>query len=396
MRLGILQLPYNIDNLKQIVSNLQCFDGTVVLLDDSRKLKLAESFSLPANCELVACDVSDVEQLVSLAVRLALDNLVSFSELGLRTAAAVRERTGFAGHGEQVELNTVDKYRMRTTLAEHGLSSVATRRCGAAQLRDALASMALPAIVKPADLTGSICVQLIEHIDEVDGYLERVARNAYTKHSDFVVESYVTGDEYSVEGLLLEGEVHLYGITEKFTTGVPYFVETGHAFHAKHPLLEAVDAQLPPIFRALGMRTCPFHIEFKMVDGRIEIIEIHSRFGGGFITKLIELSLDSPIFLDYANYLKTGKIPEKRAASARITAIHFVMCRSGRVETRDLVDPTDHDWILEHQCGKAVGDTVEAATGYYDRPAYYLYDAPSRDVEAARRALLAGSRFIVQ
>ena len=395
MRLGILQLPYNIDNFKQILDNLQTFDGEVFFLDDASKLKLIENCILPDNFELISCDPFNAGSIVNIAKDRKLDNVISFSELGLRTAAIVRSETGFEGHNEEIELNSIDKYRMRTILAEHGLTSVQARRCGADRLYEIISAIKLPVIVKPANLTGSICVQLIKNPGEIHDYLSRADNNPYAKNCDFVIESYIEGDEYSVEGLLLDGQVYIYGITEKITTGAPYFVEIGHAFHAQHPLLRFVGSQLPPVFHALGMRTCPFHVEFKMLGERLEIIEIHSRFGGGFITKLIELSIDNHIFLEYANYLKNGSLPEIRRTADRITAIHFVVCEGGRIEAIEMVDPTDRDWILEHKCGKVVGESVIPATGYYDRPAYFIYDAESREIEAERRALLSRSRIVV-
>lgn len=180
------------------------------------------------------------------------------------------------------------------------------------------------------------------------------------------------GAEFSVEGLLLDGELRIYGVTEKETTEQPYFVETGHRFDPNHQFMPWLHPALEEIFGALGMKICPFHVEFKIMDGRLEIIELHSRFGGDFITKLIEYSSGNKVFLEYAEFLCYGNIPCVVRAGADVTAVKFSTVSAGRITS---VSPLNNDFIgtlLEHKIAVKEGDIINPATGYYDRPAYFI------------------------
>ena len=150
-------------------------------------------------------------------------------------------------------------------------------------------------------------VQLIKDITEIAKYSSRLQNNAYANGCELIVESFLPGEEFSAEGVLLDGEIQIYGVTEKETTEQPYFVETGHRFETNHRLLAWLHPALKKVFEALDMTTCPFHVEFKIVDGCLEIIELHSRFGGDFVTKLIEYSSGNKVFLEYAEFLCHGK-----------------------------------------------------------------------------------------
>ena len=43
-----------------------------------------------------------------------------------------------------------------------------------------------------------------------------------------IVEEYIEGEEYSIEGISFKGKHKFLAITKKFTTGAPNFIETGH------------------------------------------------------------------------------------------------------------------------------------------------------------------------
>ncbi|KQW33014.1 MULTISPECIES: ATP-grasp domain-containing protein [Pseudomonas] len=381
-RLGILQLPYNLDILKQITTQLSHFNGHVFLIDTDARISTVKEFVLPSNLHFVACDSYAVDCIQALSVDLRLDNLISLAELGLMPASQVRDQLSMRGHGAKVEKNSVDKHAMRVALAESGLTKVQFAKSSISQLPDVLARFDLPVIVKPVSLTGSIGVQLIKEIADVADYSKRLQNNAYANGCELIVESFLPGAEFSVEGLLLDNEIHIYGVTEKETTEQPYFVETGHRFDSNHRLLPWLHPALKEIFQSLGMSICPFHVEFKIVDGCLEIIELHSRFGGDFITKLIEYSSGNKVFLEYADFLCFGTLPYINRTHAQVTAVKFSTVSAGRIASVSPLSDAFIETLLEHKIGVKEGDDINPATGYYDRPAYFISKFKNSDEEA--------------
>lgn len=371
-KLGILQLPYNLDSLRQIIEQLSSFNGKVYFIDLPERVAATQVSPLPDNIAFVTCPSYETDSLVEIEKTLALDNLISFAELGLIPAAHVRDALSMPGHNVETELNSVDKYKMRQLLIENGLTLVKTTKCRPDELAAAVAHFGLPAIAKPSSLTGSIGVQLLEQASDLNEYIARINSNVYSKGCELVLESYIPGAEYSVEGLLLNGTIHIYGVTEKQTTQAPYFVETGHRFNPNHPLLSWLYPTLQEVFVALSMTLCPFHIEFKIVDERLEVIEIHSRFGGDFITKLLEYSLGNKAFLEYVEYLCHGIIPRINRHDASVTAVQFSTVPAGVVQSVSTLPPAVAACLLEYKIGVKPGDVIRPQTGFYDRPAFFI------------------------
>ena len=123
-RLGILQLPYNLDILKQITTQLSHFNGHVFLIDTDARISSVKEFVLPSNLHFVACDSYSVDCIQALSIDLRLDNLISLAELGLMPASQVRDKLSMRGHSAEVEKNSVDKHAMRVALAAAGLTGV--------------------------------------------------------------------------------------------------------------------------------------------------------------------------------------------------------------------------------------------------------------------------------
>jgi len=395
-RLGILQLPYNLDMLRQITTQLSHFNGHVFLIDTDARISSVKKIVLPSNLHFAACDSYAVDCIQALSIDLRLDNLISLAELGLMPASHVRDQLSMHGHGAEVEKNSVDKYAMRVALAEAGLTGVKFEKSTICQLPDVLGRFDLPAIVKPVSLTGSIGVQLIKDIAEIADYSNRLQNNAYANGCELIVESFLPGAEFSVEGVLLDGKLQIYGVTEKETTEQPYFVETGHRFDTNHRLLPWLYPTLKEVFEALRMTICPFHVEFKIIDGCLEIIELHSRFGGDFITKLIEYSSGNKVFLEYAEFLCFGNLPCINRADAQVTAVKFSTVSAGRIASVSPLNDAFIETLLEYKVGIKEGDLINPATGYYDRPAYFISKFKNPDEEAFFQTAFSQFKILTQ
>ena len=106
-----------------------------------------------------------------------------------------------------------------------------------------------------------------------------------------LAEEYISGPEFSAEGVVVDGAYHLVGVTAKASGDVPYFDETGHVFPAASlPAPEPeIRAVLEAAHRALGMRTGVTHTEFRVDDEGMCLMELNARLPGGHITELVQL-----------------------------------------------------------------------------------------------------------
>ncbi|MDG9671662.1 ATP-grasp domain-containing protein [Hahella sp. CR1] len=379
MKLAILPLPFNLDVAQSILSQAGNCAHEFVFIDMQERIDRIPVSWWPQNAKAVACSPSDVDAVIRLVEAEACTQVISTAEAGLTIAAKVRKHFGFAGHSEDVELFSIDKSLMRHTLVDKGLSSVQSFRTTVAELAEELLSVDFPVVVKPVRLGGSICVQLLSSYPEVEGYLERIRSHPYGgDKTELTVESYIGGKEFSVEGQVFDGQVYYYGLTEKRTTDAPYFVETGHTFYTRHPHLETFSDYFQQVFEALGMRNCPFHVEFKVDGDKIEIIELHSRFGGDFITDLIHFSTGAEVFADQFNFLADKTVPAPIKAQDRLVSIEFVMAQEG--ELKAFTFPAQFESsvnVLKQKQDARIGDKIKSSTGFYDRIGWMIFESDS-------------------
>ena len=141
-------------------------------------------------------------------------------------------------------------------------------------------------IVKPADNSGSRGIDLLNNFEQET--LDRAYE--YSKQSsrsgDLMVEEFMEGAEVSVETLSINGECHVIQITDKMTTGAPYFVEMGHSQPSQLPkkIKEQISQVAIAANKAIGIKNGPSHTEIKVTKDGPKIVELGARLGGDNIT----------------------------------------------------------------------------------------------------------------
>ena len=100
------------------------------------------------------------------------------------------------------------------------------------------------------------------------------------------------GAEVSVETLSINGECHVIQITDKMTTGAPYFVEMGHSQPSQLPkkTKEQISQVAIAANKAIGIKNGPSHTEIKVTKDGPKIVELGARLGGDNITTTFDTS----------------------------------------------------------------------------------------------------------
>ncbi|WP_460100226.1 ATP-grasp domain-containing protein [Pseudomonas sp. H3_C08] len=232
---------------------------------------------------LLTPDIADLPAYSTMVERLhrqsPFDAVVSFSELGLLPASRLGERLGIVHNNlRSVEVSR-DKLLFRQLLkgSRYELPTAAINHGAEAR---AFVLRHGPAIVKPVNGSGSQGVYAIDRPEDVE-HLSLEGNN--------LIEAFASGDEYSVESLSLDGQHRILGITRKYTSGAPGYVETGHDFPAG--LDEKTAAQIEEavlwLLGRMGNRWGPAHTEIKLDGSRLQFIETQTRFGGDQIWEMV-------------------------------------------------------------------------------------------------------------
>ena len=83
-----------------------------------------------------------------------------------------------------------------------------------------------PVIVKPTDRSGSRGITKITDVDMLKNAVDYAIKESFEKKA--LIEEFIEGKEYSVEFISYKGSHTFLALTEKFTTGEPHYIETGH------------------------------------------------------------------------------------------------------------------------------------------------------------------------
>jgi biotin carboxylase len=131
--------------------------------------------------------------------------IISSAEVDVIRAAKVRGALSLPGQTPVSARVYRDKFQMKSLLAQAGLRVAPMRRLVAAgDLHDMLRSHGLPLVVKPRCGGGSVGVRVLSRIEDVDDAAARLPNQA---DEQFLVEAYVSGDFFTVDGLMSDGGV---------------------------------------------------------------------------------------------------------------------------------------------------------------------------------------------
>ncbi|GAA3935782.1 hypothetical protein GCM10022244_50290 [Streptomyces gulbargensis] len=289
----------------------------------------------------------------------------SSREYAQEAAATLAATLGLPGNDPRVVATVRRKDLCRAALAEAGFRQPAVMLChDREQARQFVTGRPGPWIVKPRDAMGSIGVTLVETPDALDD-----AITALPAPGAFLVEEYVTGPEYSIEGVLVGGRPTVLAVTAKYVTKPPLFVELAHALPApvEPEVHDGLAREAAAAVTALGLRRGIFHIEAWWTEHGPVLGEVHTRFGGDWIHLMLEHVLDADlsetVLRDLLGLPTQVPIPTDPATTPRGAAVLFPTPPPGTVTALHGWDElTGLPGVLHADPQLAPGDTVPPLT----------------------------------
>lgn len=340
---------------------------------------------------------SDVEGLARVAASAKVDAVTTTgSEVSLRATARLAEllRLPFYADPETVR-RCQDKDAMRAAYAQAGLAVPVFARCETRDQAQAVArAHGLPLVVKPARGWGQRGVARVDSPEELDrAFDEALAHSASAGLPLAVVEAWIQGREFSVNGWVEEGELVSYCVTERLT--VPGNKPLGVMIAEVYPCgLDAADeARVVDEARrgatALGHRRGPCYSQVALGAQGCFLYETAARCGGGFDADVTRLASGVDLYdrlLGVA--LGDGALERQGAVAPRFggAIAKFLVARPGRVSAIEgVADARAVEGVDDAEVFVPVGGTVHPLTDSAKRAAYVLAHGTSRS-EATRRA----------
>jgi hypothetical protein len=325
----VVGVPWSIGELAVAAADAASLDAYLTVVDTQQALR-GVGVDVPCGRRAVA-ELRPPDILGALD-DVRFDAVVSITELTMELAAQVRERLGLPGTPAVVERAVTDKWLTRDTLVRAGLAQPRYWDVCLDDLPDFIQRANLPVIVKPRAFTGSTGVSLITEPSQVGAALRPYDRHILDQlgRDTVLVEEYIPGPEVSAEGLVVDGSLTLLGLTDKINTGEPVFYEIGHVMPSRHSGAwhSRVQRYLQQVVTALGIVTSPVHAELKLVGDRVELVELHSRFGGGNIVELLKQAYGINAYQAYLAAVLDGE-SARRGTAEQVWGVGFFVGRIG-------------------------------------------------------------------
>jgi len=354
---GYLQLPL-VMKVKEMGHEVHCFaweEGAV-------SKEIADYF--------YPISIIDKELILAVCSQLKVDGIVSIaSDAAVPTVCYVAEKMGLLGNSFADALITTDKFLMRQCFIEHNVNSPKYSIAKEGLLYE---DFQLPVIVKPTDRSGSRGVLKVERIEDLNNAIIRAQSESFSKQA--IVEEYVAGDEVSVESITWEGIHYILAITDKTTTGKPYFVELAHHQPSmlSNTIQEKIKVETLKALTALNINYGASHSEFKIdKNGDVFAIEVGARMGGDFIgSNLVQLSTGYD-FVKAAIDICLGNFEEPMITNDLCSGVYFLSEESIHI-LQIIENSKDYSYIVE---SKIVDEVITSIQSSADRSGYFIYQS---------------------
>ena len=262
-------------------------DGDVPMAD------LGRSRSITIDCSRPEWSASRIANL-----KPSPDAVIAADDGGVITAALASNMLGTASNPLSAVRSTRDKAQMRGLLANADVRQPEFLLADPGQVAAAATTLGYPCVVKPRDLSASrgvIRVDTDEDAHQAEARIRRIVTDACgDPDARLLVESFVSGPEIAVEGMLIGGSLTVLAILDKpDPLDGPFFEETMFVTPSRldRDLLEGVVSLTEDAAIALGLVTGPVHAEVRCGRDGPVLIEIAARSIGGLCGRALTFGL---------------------------------------------------------------------------------------------------------
>lgn len=359
--------------------------GVKVLVTDRNPE--AEGFRYADLAETV--DISDGEGILKAARAHRIQGIMAINDFGVRTASYVAEQLGLVGIPRECAAASCDKGKQRRKWLAVGLPQpefgIVTDFHSAL---DVARGIGFPLVVKPTDSGGaSRGVSVVREGSQLEWAFQFA--QPFSKTGEVILEGYIEGIESTVECLVFKGHVEILAVSDKVKPiDTRYRVAVGLHYPAFFPseAIEQIREIVPRAILALGVETGAAHAELILrPDGRVRIVEMAARPGGGHIFHTVVLQVSGINMVQELAKMLMGMEPRLKPHYARGAAYRFFHPPQGRIrEVKGVQEATSMEGVLALGIQVKPGDVIGELAGQHHRAGYVVTAGETRDEAVAR------------
>lgn len=328
---GILQIP--------VIEKARAMGYYVIAADGN---PLAEGLKYADKA--IVSNITSEEEMLKVARAEKIDGVIHpCSEVAMNVMGRINDELNLHGVSQETAIKATNKKLMREAFEIYGAPSPKSFCSSDAKEGYKLfKSLDSVAILKPSRSSGSRGISKLEKDVIYSNFcflFERAKRES--RDATVMIEQFVDGPEFSVEIIVWNGNVNIIQVTDKKTTGAPYFVELGHSQPSCFPsdVINIVKEAAIRGVKSLYLNDCAAHVEIKYEGGKAFLMEVGARLGGDFISTdltFISTGIDmSAAAINVALGIKPNLLP---TAKLHGVAIRYFTPPAGIVRSIDYND----------------------------------------------------------
>ena len=211
---------------------------------------------------------------------------------GLKYAGYLVDLLGAKGNKLFAIEHSMNKFESRNTF--NSISNIKAKNMIAKSLKDIelFTEKHGTSVLKPNFGSASKSVLKINNFNQSKDYIINLMNDC--EGQEMIIEQYIEGTEYALEGNLINSNLNKITIFDKpIEYKEPYFEES--IYITPSELSEELQNQIVELIgnacKKIGLENGPIHVEFKILDENIFIIEINPRMIGGLCSKCLSFGL---------------------------------------------------------------------------------------------------------
>jgi biotin carboxylase len=266
------------------------------------------------------------------------DGVLAVGDRPTVLAARLTEAFRLPGNPVAAALASRNKHDARAAFRAAGLPTPSFRTAFLAEDAEAISrATGYPAVIKPLALSGSRGVIRVDDPREfvaafarvrallrsIDVLMERDAA-----HDQVLIESFIPGAEYAIEGVLTDGHFQAFAIFDKpDPLDGPFFEETIYVTPSRQDAVmqQRIVHGVAAAARALGLRHGPVHAECRVNPGGVYVLEVAARPIGGLCSKALRFTTADGASASLEEVLLRHAVGEDVTRYTRLPAASGVM-----------------------------------------------------------------------
>lgn len=331
-----------------------------------------------------ACEVANVldkEKNLEIAKKYMPDAVISDqSDIAVPTVAYLNEQLGLRGIGTKLADLFTDKSLQRKFCREHNIRIPDFKICESPQDAMPILEKYGKMIIKPIDSQSSRGVYAITSREKLmEKYGEAVSWS--NRRKVFLAEEYIEGDEFTIDGLVING--HHYplciSVKEMYEQNPNISRMQSYSYKSKEYDYDRLRAANKALVEAIGLPMGLTHSEYKSYNGEYYLVEAGARGGGSNLSAKIVPFMSGVDNYEYLIKEALGEPVDEAAVKNKVySEKNYVVMRffdfgEGVVERVDGMEfLKNHPMLLDYQMEVKPGDLLKNPEYGRLRPGHFI------------------------